>query len=100
MGNVVKLETPRRRRRSKTALVGALTANGVTPEQMMRVVNDQPVPGFPAIQREMLMRPNYREFAVKGLKLPFHLASVVRELTRNLGSFGAVDLAIALADAL
>src|SRR5215204_5014574 len=143
MGNVVKLETPRRKHQSKTALVlggggftgavyeigalraldllsvnrtvndfdvyvgtsagslvGALTANGVTPEQMMRVVNDQPVPGFPAIGREMLLRPNYREFASKGLKLPFHLVSVLRELTRNLGSFGAVDLAIALADAL
>src|SRR5215213_8729916 len=143
MGNVVKLETPRRRRRSKTALVlggggftgavyeigalraldllsvnrtvndfdvyvgtsagalvAALTSNGVTPETMMRVVNGQVVPGFPAIQREMLLRPNYREFAVKGLKLPFHLIGVMRELTRNLGSFGAVDLAIALADAL
>src|SRR5215207_9415726 len=85
---------------SAGSLVGALTANGVTPEQMMRVVNDQPVPGFPAIGREMLLRPNYREFVSKGLKLPFHLVSVLRELTRNLGSFGAVDLAIALADAL
>jgi len=85
---------------SAGALVGALTANGVTPEQMMRVVNDQVVPGFPPIQREMLLRPNYREFAAKGLKLPFHVAGVLRELTRNLGSFGVVDLAISLADAL
>src|SRR5215218_4461540 len=85
---------------SAGSLVGALTANGITPETMMRVVNGQPVPGFPAIQREMLLRPNYREFAAKGLKLPFHLAGVLRELTRNLGAFGAVDLAIALADAL
>jgi NTE family protein len=85
---------------SAGALVGALTANGVTPETMMRVVNGQPVPGFPAIQREMLLRPNYREFAAKGVKFPFHLVGVLRELTRNLGSFGAVDLAIALADAL
>ena len=85
---------------SAGALVGALTANGVTPETMMRVVNGQPVPGFPAIQREMLLRPNYREFAAKGVKLPFHLLGIMRELTRNLGSFGAVDLAIALADAL
>ncbi len=65
---------------SAGALVGALTANGVTPETMMRVVNDQVVPGFPPIQREMLLRPNYREFAAKGLKLPFHLAGVLREL--------------------
>jgi NTE family protein len=85
---------------SAGSLVAAMTANGITPETMMRVVNGQPVPGFPAIQREMLLRPNYREFAVKGLKLPFHLVGVLRELTRNLGAFSAVDLAIALADAL
>src|SRR5215216_5311144 len=60
---------------SAGALVAALTSNGVTPETMMRVVNDQVVPGFPAIQREMLLRPNYREFLVKGLKLPFHLGA-------------------------
>src|SRR5215218_4261096 len=69
---------------SAGSLVAALTSNGVTPETMMRVVNDQVVPGFPAIQREMLLRPNYREFLVKGLKLPFHLVGVMRELTRNL----------------
>src|SRR3954463_11449586 len=48
---------------SAGSLVGAMTANGITPETMMRVVNGQPVPCFPAIQREMLLRPNYREFA-------------------------------------
>src|SRR3954451_13222652 len=61
---------------SAGALVAALTANGVTPEQMMRVVNDQVVRGFPPIQRETLLRPNYREFVAKGLKLPFHLLRV------------------------
>jgi NTE family protein len=85
---------------SAGSLVGALTANGITPEQMMRVVNDQPVPGFPAIQREMLLRPNYREFASKGIRLPLHLLGVVRTLGTNLGSFGVMDLVIALADAL
>src|SRR5678816_1614617 len=58
---------------SAGAFVAALTANGVTPEHMMRVVNDQVVPGFPPIEREMLLRPNYREFVAKGLKLPLHL---------------------------
>ena len=145
MGNVVKLEQPKRRRkpRSKTALVlggggftgavyeigalraldllsvnrtindfdvyvgtsagslvAALTSNGVTPEQMMRVVNDQAPQPFPNINLDGLLRPNYREFAAKGVKFPLHLAGVVRSLARNLGSFSVVDLAIALADAL
>src|SRR3954465_14156720 len=47
---------------SAGALVASLTANGVTPEQMMRVVNDQPPHALPAIDRDMLLRPNYREF--------------------------------------
>ncbi len=85
---------------SAGSLVGALVANGVTPEQMMRVVNGQAVPSFPPIKREMLLRPNYRDFVVKGLMFPLHLAGVVRTLGRNLGAFSAVDLAIALADAL
>ncbi len=85
---------------SAGALVGALTANGVTPEQMMRVVNDQVPQPFPNINLDNLLRLNYREFAVKGVKFPLHLAGVVRSLGRNLGSFSLVDLAIALADAL
>jgi NTE family protein len=85
---------------SAGALVASLTANGVTPEQMMRVVNDQVVPGFPPIQREMLLRPNYREFVSKGLRFPLHLVGVLRTLGNSFGAVSAVDLVLALADAL
>jgi NTE family protein len=85
---------------SAGSLVAALTANGVTPEQMMRVVNDQVPQPFPNIDLGMLLRPNYREFVAKGIKLPLNLVGVVRTLARNLGSFSMVDVAIALADAL
>jgi NTE family protein len=81
---------------SAGALVGALTANGITPEQMMRVVNEQVASPFRTISLDMLLRPNYREYLSKGIRLPLHLLGVAR----NLGSFSAVDLAIALADAL
>jgi NTE family protein len=85
---------------SAGALVASLTANGVTPEQMMRVVNDQAPQPFPNIKLDTLLRPNYREFVLKGIKFPLHLAGVVRTLARNVGAFSMVDLAIALADAL
>jgi len=86
---------------SAGALVGALTANGVTPEQMMRVVNsDKGSQPFPNIDLDNLLRPNYREFALRSVKFPLHLAGVVRTLGRNLNSFTLVDVAIALADAL
>src|SRR4051812_2168200 len=85
---------------SAGALVAALSANGVTPEQMMRVVNDQVPSPFSEINLDMLLRPNYREFVTKGLKLPLHAVGVLRTLLRSLGSFSTVDLAVALADAL
>jgi NTE family protein len=85
---------------SAGSLVGALTANGVTPEQMMRVVNDQVPQPFPNIALDNLLRPNYREFIAKGIRFPLHLAGVVRTLGRSFGSFSIVDLAVALADAL
>jgi predicted acylesterase/phospholipase RssA len=85
---------------SAGSLIAALAANGVTPEQMMRVVNDQGPQPFREIDLSMLLRPNYREFVSKGVKLPLHLLGLIRHVGRGLGSFSTVDLAIALADAL
>src|SRR3954468_12564142 len=85
---------------SAGALVAALPPNGVTPEQMMRVVNDQVPQPFRDINLDMLLRPNYREFLATGVKLPLHLLGLLRTAARNLGSFSTVDLAVALADAL
>jgi NTE family protein len=85
---------------SAGALVAALTANGVTPEQMMRVVNNQGPTPFRDLNLGMLLRPNYREFVARGIKLPLHALGILRGVGRSLGSFSTVDLAIALADAL
>jgi len=85
---------------SAGALVAALTANGVTPEQMMRVVNNQVPTPFRDINMGNLLRPNYREFVARGIRLPLHLVGVARNLGRSLGSFSMVDVAIALAEAL
>ena len=48
---------------SAGSFVAALTANGVTPEEMMRVVNQQVPTPFKDIDRGTLMRPNDLEFA-------------------------------------
>src|SRR5215207_1353279 len=85
---------------SSGALVAALTANGITPEQMMRVVNNQVPTPFRDINLDMLLRPNYREYAIKALQAPLHLLGVARSLGRSLGSFSPVDVAVAIADAL
>jgi predicted acylesterase/phospholipase RssA len=85
---------------SAGALIAALAANGVTPEQMMRVVNDQVPQPFGDVSLSMLLRPNYREMVAKGLRLPLHLLGVAREVGRTLPSLSPVDLAIALAELL
>ena len=69
---------------SAGSLVAALTANGVTPEQMMRVVNNQVPTPFRDINLDMLLRPNYREFLAKGVQLPLHMLGVLRGLGRSV----------------
>jgi predicted acylesterase/phospholipase RssA len=85
---------------SAGALIAALAANGVTPEQMMRVVNDQLPQPFSDVSLDSLLRPNYREFLSKGVRLPLHLVGLVREVGRSLPSLSTMDLALALADLL
>ena len=65
---------------SAGAFVGSLVANGVTPEEMMRVVNQQVPTPFRDIDRGSLMRPNYLEFAQSAALLPLRLLGLARNL--------------------
>src|SRR3954451_1073591 len=85
---------------SAGSLIAAMVANGVTPEEMMRTVNGQAPYSLPPLDREMLLRFNKSEFAWKALKLPLQLVSVARSVASSLGSLSAVDLVLALGDAL
>jgi NTE family protein len=85
---------------SAGAFVSSMIANGVTPEEMMRVLNrDLPSP-LRDIDLGTLLRPNFSGFVRSGLMFPFKLASVLREMAGNLGEVSAVDLATGLAGAL
>jgi NTE family protein len=85
---------------SAGSFVAALTANGVTPEQMMRVVLNQVPTPFRDIDLDTLLRPNVSEFVKAGLTFPFHLGRIVRDLSSQLGNLSAMDVAVALADVL
>src|SRR3982750_3163227 len=132
MGNVVKLETPQRRRKrlSKTALVlggggftgavyeigalraldllsvnrtvnefdvyvgtsagsfvASLTANGVTPEEMMRVVNQQVPTPFRDINMSTGLRANYLEYFKAVTTLPLRGVGLLRTLAANPRAF-------------
>src|SRR3982751_5368028 len=70
---------------SAGSFLAALTANGVTPEEMMRVVNQQVPTPFRDIDLGQLLRPNVGEYVRKGLALPFKTLGVLRELAPQLG---------------
>src|SRR2546423_7742987 len=58
---------------SAGSFVAGLVANGVTPEEMMRVVNQQVPTPFKDVDRGSLMRPNALEFAQSTALLPLRL---------------------------
>jgi predicted acylesterase/phospholipase RssA len=85
---------------SAGAFVAGAVANGITPEEMMRVIVQQVPTPFADARVGSLLHPNYRELLTKGVKLPFRLLQVARGLVRDLGAVSAVDLVIGLAEAL
>jgi NTE family protein len=85
---------------SAGAFVAAAVANGVTPEEMMRVIVQQVPTPFPDARAGSLLKPNYREFVSRGLKFPLRLAHLLHFLARDIGQVSAVDIVLGLAEAL
>jgi predicted acylesterase/phospholipase RssA len=85
---------------SAGSFVAALAANGVTPEEMMRVVNQQVPTPFRDIDLGQLLRPNLGEFLKKGASLPLKTIGVLRELAPLIGQVSIMDVALGLAEGL
>ena len=85
---------------SAGSFVAAAVANGVTPEEMMRVIVQQVPTPFPDARISSLLKPNYREFLTRGAKFPLRLAKLLHTLARDVGQISAVDVVLGLADAL
>ncbi len=85
---------------SAGSFVAAAVANGVTPEEMMRVIVQQVPTTFPDMRAGALLRPNYSEFLSKSLVLPLRLARLMRRLAVDIRQLSAVDIALGLAEAL
>ena len=85
---------------SAGAFIAAMAANGITPEEMMRVVNRQVPTPFRDIDVGTLLRPNLVEFARKGVTLPWKLARMARDIAGQLGAISAMDVVLGLAEAL
>jgi predicted acylesterase/phospholipase RssA len=85
---------------SAGSFVASAVANGVTPEEMMRVIVQQVPTPFPDARVNSLLRPNYSEFVTKALLVPWRVAGLLRTLVRDLGQVSLVDLVIGLAETL
>src|SRR5689334_24306452 len=70
---------------SAGSMIAAMTANGITPEEMMRVVNRQVPTPFRDVDVGTLLRPNLLEFAWKGVRLPLHAAGLLRHMASQVG---------------
>jgi NTE family protein len=85
---------------SAGAFVASMLANGVTPEEMFRVL-DKALPSpieNPTLRT--LLRPNYRGFAGRLALLPLRIAGTLRHLAGNLGEISMVDVVTGLAEGL
>jgi len=85
---------------SAGAFISALCANGVTPEEMMRVVTRQGKPPFKDIDITDLLRPNLVEFARKGALLPLRALSLAREVASQRGGVSLMDVLLGFAEGL
>ena len=85
---------------SAGSFIAALCANGVTPEEMMRVVTRQGTPAFKDIGLGDLLRPNVLEFARKGAMMPLRALSLARNVISQPGGISLMDIVMGLADGL
>src|SRR3954468_21835494 len=83
---------------SAGSFVGSMVANGVTPEEMMRVLNKALPSPIPDPKLRNLLRPNYGAFARRAALLPLRIAAVARQLASNLGETSMMDVAMGIAE--
>ncbi|MDO8209674.1 patatin-like phospholipase family protein [Conexibacter sp. CPCC 206217] len=85
---------------SAGSLVAAMTANGITPEEMMRVVNRQVPTPFPDVDLKTVLALNVRELVGSALSFPFRAAKLTGRLLGQLGQVSALDVVLGLAEGM
>ncbi|HEU4701596.1 MAG TPA: patatin-like phospholipase family protein [Conexibacter sp.] len=85
---------------SAGSFVAAMTANGVSPEEMMRVLDRQAPTPFPEIALGTLLSLNARELASKAVAFPWRMAKLGWNLTRHVGQVSALDVVLGIAEGL
>src|SRR5256885_6326417 len=85
---------------SAGSFVASLASNGVTPEEMMRVVNQKVPTPFRDINMGTVLRANYGEYAKALAAMPLRGLGLLRTLAANPRAFSLMDLVLGLAEGL
>jgi predicted acylesterase/phospholipase RssA len=84
---------------SAGSFVAAMLANGVTPDEMMQVINTRVPSELDDLELGRMLSPNYMGFIKSAAKLPFRSLEAARALLR-IRDFSAIDLGVALMENL
>jgi NTE family protein len=84
---------------SAGSFVAAMLANGVSPDEMMQVLNAQEEADIEDLDLDRVLKPNYLGFLSKAAALPLRTAQLLRSLAR-IGELSAIDIGVGLAEAL
>src|SRR6187551_1172504 len=84
---------------SAGSFVATMLANGVTPDEMMQVINDRVPSDLDDLDLDKVLKFNYLGFLQKAALLPLRTTELLRRLVR-IGDFSAMDIVVGLAEAL
>jgi len=84
---------------SAGSFVAGMLANGVSPDEMMQVINRRVPSELEDLDLGKVLRPNYLGFLEKSAMLPLRTLELARSLVR-MGRFSAMDVGVGLAEAL
>ncbi|MEX2105987.1 MAG: patatin-like phospholipase family protein [Solirubrobacterales bacterium] len=84
---------------SAGSFVAAMLANGISPDEMMQVLNSRDPSELEDLDLDKVLKPNYLGFLQKAAALPLRTLELVRSLAR-IGELSAIDIGVGLAEAL
>ena len=84
---------------SAGSFVASMLANGITPEEMMQVINSRVPSDLEDLDLDRVLKPNYLGFLAKAAALPLRTAQLLGRLTQ-IGEFSMIDIGVGLAEAL
>jgi len=84
---------------SAGSFVATMLVNGVTPDEMMQVINERVSSEIDDLDLDKALRFNYLGFLQKAAMLPLRTVELLRRLVQ-MGEFSAIDIGVGLAEAL